>query len=302
MDEHAVYGFPPLALAATAAETIQLSPLVPGSADLERLASGSLSHLVVAAPPGTLERRFGLAHGLRSLAPGGELIAMAPKDRGGGRLRKELEAFGCVVVETSRRHHRLCATHRPTAPTGLDEAVARGALQFVSALGLWSQPGVFSWDRIDPGTALLLEADRPLAGAGADLGCGVGVLGKAILASPNITSVTLIDIDRRAVAAARRNIDDPRAAFMQADARSAACEIDGLDFVIMNPPFHEGGREDRTLGHAFVAAAARMLKKGGVCRLVANVDLPYEAALIAHFREVTPIARARGYKVHEARK
>ncbi|MEO8926809.1 MAG: methyltransferase, partial [Caulobacteraceae bacterium] len=114
--------------------------------------------------------------------------------------------------------------------------------------------------------------------------------------------LTLLDIDRRAVAAASRNIGDPRAVVVHGDARSAAGHIAELDFVIMNPPFHDGGREDRGLGQAFIAAAARMLRKGGVCRLVANVALPYEAALIAHFREVSLIAQGRGYKVHEARK
>lgn len=302
MPEHAVYGFPPAALAAAPSDALQVSPLVPGAADLEDLASDTLSRFIAAAPPGTLERRFALAHALRVLREGGELIALAPKAKGGARLRKELEAFGCAVHETARHHHRLCLTHRPVAPEGLDEAIEQGALQFAPRLGLWSQPGVFSWDRIDPGSALLLETKPEFAGAGADLGCGVGLLGKALLSSPAVTSLTLLDIDHRAIAAARRNIDDPRAAFLHADVRSAAGKITDLDFVIMNPPFHDGGREDRSLGQAFIAAAAKMLRKGGVCRLVANVALPYEPALIAHFATVCLIAQARGYKVHEARK
>ena len=302
MADRAVYGFPPAALADAGPGAIQVSPLVPGSADLESLVENTLSRFVVASPPGTLERRFVLARALRALRPGGDLIALAPKAKGGARLRKELEGFGCAIAETARHHHRVCMTHRPAAPTGLDEAIAQGALQFAPHLGLWSQAGVFSWDRIDPGSALLLETAPAFAGAGADLGCGVGLLGKALLDSPEVTALSLLDIDRRAVAAARRNIDDPRAAFIHADARSAAGEIAGLDFVIMNPPYHDGGREDRSLGQAFIAAAAKMLRKGGVCRLVANVALPYEPALIAHFTTVSPIAQARGYKVYEARK
>ncbi|MGI8840087.1 MAG: class I SAM-dependent methyltransferase [Caulobacteraceae bacterium] len=302
MAENAVYGFPPSALTDAGLDAVQVSPLVPGSADLESIGQSILSRFVIAAPPGTLERRFVLAHALRSLQCGGDLIALAPKAKGGARLRNELEAFGCAVAETARHHHRICLTHRPTAPMALDAAIEQGALQFAPPLGLWSQPGVFSWDRIDPGSALLLETAAAFAGMGADLGCGVGLLGKAILGSPAVTSLTLLDIDRRAVAAARRNIDDKRATFVHADARSAGGEIAGLDFVIMNPPFHDGGREDRRLGQAFIAAAAKMLRKGGVCRLVANVALPYEPALIAHFTTVSLIAQARGYKVFEARK
>ena len=302
MTEEAHYGLPPPSLASAAAESVQVSPLVPGSVELENIGASTLSRFIVAAPPGTLERRFVLAHALRGLRPDGELIALAPKAKGGGRLRKELEAFGCAVVETARHHHRICLTRRPAAPTGLEEAIALGALQFAPALGLWSQPGVFSWDRVDPGSALLLETAPAFAGAGADLGCGTGLLGKALLAAPAVTGLTFLDIDRRALAAARRNTDDdPRAAFVHGDVRSAD-KIGDLDFVIMNPPFHDGGREDRGLGVVFIAAAARMLKKGGVCRLVANVALPYEQALIAHFADVSLVARTRGYKVHEARR
>ncbi|MDQ2860233.1 MAG: methyltransferase [Pseudomonadota bacterium] len=302
MSEKAAYGLPPSPLADAGVDALQVSPLIPGSADLEALSPNVISRFVVTAPPGTLERRFVLAHALRSLRPGGDLVALAPKAKGGARLRKELEVFGCAVAETARHHHRICVTHRPAAPTGLDEAIAEGGPQFASRLGLWSQPGVFSWDRVDPGSALLLETAPTFIGAGADLGCGVGLLGKAILGSPAVTALTLLDIDRRAVAAARRNIDDPRATFVHADARSTPSEIGDLDFVIMNPPFHDGGREDRGLGHAFIAAAAKMLRKGGVCRLVANVALPYEPALIAHFTKVSLIVQARGYKVHEARR
>jgi 16S rRNA (guanine1207-N2)-methyltransferase len=70
----------------------------------------------------------------------------------------------------------------------------------------------------------------------------------------------------------------------------------------MNPPFHEGGTEDRDLGVAFVRAAAGMLRKGGGCWLVANRHLPYEAALAEAFSTVTVRGDAGGYKVIEARK
>ena len=70
----------------------------------------------------------------------------------------------------------------------------------------------------------------------------------------------------------------------------------------MNPPFHEGGREDRDLGQTMIATAGRVLRKGGVCRLVANVALPYEAALAFSFASVSLIAREGGYKVLEGRK
>src|SRR5205814_9151177 len=113
-----------------------------------------------------------------TLDSNGGLIALAPKTKGGSRLGAELRQFGCMPREEARRHHRICRTERPAEPIGLDEAMTAGAPRIVPALGLWSQPGVFSWDRLDPGTALLLDRAAGLAGRGADLGCGVGVLAK----------------------------------------------------------------------------------------------------------------------------
>lgn len=296
----AVYGVPPPALAQGDPAAVQVSPLIPGASAIEELADHSLERMVVYAPPGTVERRYALAHALRALRVGGELIAMAPKDKGGMRLRGEIEAFGCDASDSARRHHRIVSTRAPADPEGLIDAMTAGGPQIAPRLGQWSQPGVFSWDRLDPGTGLLLETLKPMAGKGADLGCGIGLIGRELLKSADVTDLLLIDIDARAVAAARRNIEDARVRFEHGDARRHA-EAD-LDFVVMNPPFHDAGHEDRALGQAFIAAAATRLKSGGVCRMVANVGLPYEAVLQACFSKVTLVTQAHGYKVHEARR
>jgi 16S rRNA (guanine1207-N2)-methyltransferase len=169
----------------------------------------------------------------------------------------------------------------------------------VPGLEAWSQPGVFAWDRVDAGTMALAQVLPPLKGAGADLGCGYGALAAVVLRSPAVTALRLIDLDRRAVEAARRNVDDPRATFDWADARTVEAQGD-LDFVVMNPPFHDGGAEDRRLGQAFIRQAAAMLKKGGVLWLVANRHLPYEADIAAAFKRSRPVADQGGYKVIEA--
>ena len=297
-----LYGQPAAGLVDVPAGSVQTSPLVPGAADLAAQPDASAERAIVLAPGGTLERDYVLAHVLRALRPGGQLTAFAPKDKGGTRLRKVLEAFGCQVVEDARKHHRFCHVTRPATPVRIVEAIAAGAPRVVPQLGLWSQPGAFSWDRVDPGSTLLLEALPSLAGRGADLGCGVGVLAARILASPAVTALACLDVDRRATACAEHNLDDPRVTVRQADVRRLGDELSDLDFVVMNPPFHDGGREDRELGVAFVRTAARVLRKGGVCWLVANKHLPYEAALGEAFARTEVHAETGGYKIVEARK
>jgi 16S rRNA (guanine1207-N2)-methyltransferase len=296
-----LYGAPAPGLVEVPAGAAQVSPLIPGSQDLAGMADASVERAVVLAPGGVIERDYVLSQALRVLKPGAPLLAFAPKDKGGGRLRKALEAFGCTVGEDARRHHRFCHAARPDAPAGLAEAIAAGGPRLSRTLGVWTQPGVFSWDRVDPGSARLMQLLPPLSGRGGDLGCGLGLLAQRVLASPAVTALACIDIDRRAVECARRNLDDPRVDLAWADVRQATAG-DDLDFVVMNPPFHDGGVEDRRLGVAFVEKAAAMLRRGGVCWLVANRHLPYEQALSTAFESFAVRDDGQGYKVIEARR
>lgn len=296
-----LYGRPPKDLFEAPAAAIQLSPMMPGSQALEAAGADAFSEVVMLAPPAAIERRREIALALKALRPGAPFTLLAPKDRGGQRLRGELEAMGCEVEEHSKRHHRICAGLRPANPLGLEAAIAEGAPRLRDDLAAWSQPGLFSWDRLDPGTSLLTEHLPALSGKGADFGCGIGLLARAALASPKIETLTLVDLDRRAVECARHNVLDPRAQFLWADVK-AGLALRDLHFVIANPPFHEAGREDAGLGQIFLRRAHESLRRGGALIFVANRHLPYEAVLQPLFRRVTPRVEAGGYKVIEAMK
>lgn len=218
------------------------------------------------------------------------------------RLKHELTAFGCRVEETSKSHHRICRVFTEGPLVGVEAAIDAGSLQRVDALALYSQPGIFSWNRIDLGTEALLACMLPLAGRGADFGCGTGIIARRVLESPEVSELSLLDIDRRAISAARLNITDPRARFLWADLKEGAHGLSDLDFVVSNPPFHDGGLEDRRLGQLFIARAAEVLKPEGIFWLTANRHLPYEGMLEKSFRAVALVSEIQGYKVLEARK
>ena len=151
-----LYGRPPLVFHPPS-DAEQVSPLIPGSSSLETTEPGSLDEAVIYAPPGAIERRHVLALALRGLKPGGRLDVMAPKDKGGSRLKKELAGFGVEVGETAKAHHRRCEAIRPVTVHGLDAAIAAGGPRRIEALDARTQPGVFAWDRIDAGSALLID-------------------------------------------------------------------------------------------------------------------------------------------------
>jgi 16S rRNA (guanine1207-N2)-methyltransferase len=165
-----------------------------------------------------------------------------------------------------------------------------------------TQPGVFSWNRIDPGSALLAQCLPALSGVGADLGCGIGYLALKLLADAAVAKLILVDIDRRAIACATANLVDPRVELRWADVRAGLDDLADLDFVVMNPPFHAAGEQDHGLGQAFIRRAASALRPGGLCWLVANRHLPYEATMAPLFSRVTLVRDQSGYKVFEARR
>ena len=299
---HAVYGHVPSDLADIAQGSIQCSPRVPGASLLSAMANETCADIVVHAPGGTIERRSVMAMALRVLAPGGKITVLAGNTKGGTRIATELEMFGCTVDVDHKRKHQIVRATRPALPAGIEEAIALGAPRLVPGLELWSQPGLFNWDRIDPGSQLLIQHLPVFKGRGADLGCGFGALARAIrLKSPDVQMV-LIDIDQRALEMARRNVPGVGVTTLWADVREASTFPRELDFVVMNPPFHDEGEDDIAIGRSFIERAAAMLKPGGVLWLTANRHLPYEATLKPLFASADQVATAQGFKIYEARK
>ena len=167
--------------------------------------------------------------------------------------------------------------------------------------GHFTAPGVFSADAVDPASVLLADALPGDIGAHVvDLGAGWGYLaGRVLERCAAVARIDLVEADHDALACARLNVDDPRAAFHWADATrwrpGAAC-----DAVVMNPPFHTGRAADADLGRAFIAAAGAMLAPRGCLWMVANRHLPYEATLSQHFTQVTELGGDRRFKVLSA--
>ena len=298
----AIYGQVPPDLVELADASVQCSPRVPGAHVLSDMAPATCMGLVVHAPASTIERRCVMAMALRALVPGARLTVIAANSKGGMRLADEMSAFGCTIDASHKRKHQIIRTIRPQQPTGVIEAIAGGEPRLVAELGLWSQPGLFNWDRIDPGSQLLLDQLPPLAGRGADLGCGIGVLARAIRLTPASPQLVLIDIDQRALTMAGRNVAGDGVSTLWADVRVASDLPAGLDFVVTNPPFHDDGADDTSLGQAFIQKAAAMLRPGGVLWLTANRHLPYEATLKPLFQTVDQVAAAHGFKIFAARK
>jgi 16S rRNA (guanine1207-N2)-methyltransferase len=247
-----------------------------------------------------------LAEAWSRVRPGAYLVVSIRNDWGGKRLEEHArEVFG-VEVQTLSKHHcrvfRLIKEEAKAKHETLERWARAGALRRLPDTGYWSQPGLFSWDRVDLGSKLLAESlPDTLAGAGADLGAGWGYLSTELLKRcPNVDALDCFEADGRTLEPARRNLGNvmvplrPRIYWRDV---TAGVGIAKYDFILMNPPFHEGRDADPGLGIKFIAAAARALKRDGTLWMVANKHLPYEEVLQDAFNDVRAGAQRLGFKI-----
>lgn len=238
-----------------------------------------------------------LIHDIAGLLPlGAPILIDGQKTDGIDAALKDLRNRAEVVASVSKAHGRAIALRNP-GPVAFADWQA-GPYQV--APGFIARPGVFSADGIDPGSALLAaHLPKQLKGKGADLGAGWGWLAAQILTRPEVRELHLVEAEALALDCARQNVADERATFHWADATSFSAGK-ALDFVVMNPPFHQGRTADPALGAAFIRTAQRLLQPKGQLWMVANRTLPYEEVLTSAFANVTAVAIEGGFKILQA--
>ncbi len=271
-----------------------------------------------------------LAQAWRVLAPGGRLLLAGSNALGVvsavKRLASQLDQPGLVVANRARArvvrfkkgpgpgpHAEPPARFSFTlgaADTGPATAADLAGAEEPNEIVMETAAGVFSANRLDAGSELLLEALPRFVGRKppsriVDLGCGAGVLGIAAARLFGDVEVLLADADARAVACARANLErlglEARARAVWWDAREPPPEI-GFPLALVNPPFHRRGPEvDLGPAHALFASLTTWLGRHGRALIVANRTLPYERAL-AEIGRVEVLGTARGYKLLSLRR
>ncbi|MFO7855494.1 MAG: methyltransferase [Paracoccaceae bacterium] len=257
------------------------------------------------------ETRANLARAWDLAAEGAPVILAGAKTDGveghQRALRRAVAPLGLEVEALPRGHGRAVWTRRRGAAPAVFaewiEAAAPARRVEAFGRGFLTVAGAFSWDGVDPGSALLAEALPALSGCVADLGAGWGFLAAAALRSPEVERLDLVEAERTVLDCAEANLaGDARAAFHWADATDPPLPEGAFDAVIANPPFHAGRRAEPAVGAAFLASAARLLAPRGVLWAVANRQLPYERTLAERFAEAEEIGGDKTYKLLRARR
>jgi 16S rRNA (guanine1207-N2)-methyltransferase len=189
---------------------------------------------------------------------------------------------------------------RPTA--GSRRRSVRLALPDVGTFHLATDRGVFSAERIDPGTMVLLRSvpSPPMDGHLLDLGCGYGPIAVAIAARSPRSTVWAVDVNQRALDLA---IDNARAAGLTNVVVASPADVPAdVRFAAMysNPPVRIG---KPSLHDLLIVWLAR-LEPDASSWLVVQRHLGADS-LAAWLREqrhdVTRRRSSRGYRVLEVR-
>jgi len=156
----------------------------------------------------------------------------------------------------------------PTAPS--KRSTARLDLPDRS-LTLTTDRGVFSADRIDPGTKyLLLEAPAaPVAGTFVDLGCGYGPIACTLAARSPEATVWALDVNQRALALCRHNATTLGLGNVRVAAVDEAPADLTVDLLWSNPPIRIG----KTALHHLLATWLDRLSADGRAVLVVQKHL-----------------------------
>ena len=253
--------------------------------------------LVLVLPPRQRdEARALFVRALERAGDNGIVVACMHNDEGAKAGQADLAKLAGPVGVLSKQHCRVFWTGARSVDADLlAQWRALDAPRHVADGQLLSRPGVFAWDRIDVASALLLEhLPADLAGEGADLGAGTGVLARDVLARClQVRTLDLYEAELRALDLARQNLAaHANVGFHWHDVTQGLPHQ--YDFIVMNPPFHAQSRADRPdIGRRFIAVAAQALRPRGRLVLVANRHLPYEDELGDRFAQVRTLAHAR---------
>lgn len=242
---------------------------------------------------------------LEQLPAGGELFLSGYKNEGIKTYLEKAAARAGTAVRIERDdgalHGVIVRGERLGEPLpDQDYAVLRPVV-FDAQLTLWSRPGIFGWQKIDAGSALLLEhldAVWPAVPARVlDLGCGYGYL--TVQAARRWPAAEFVATDNNvgAVAACACNIEQENIRGSALADDCAAKQREPFDAILCNPPFHQGFDVEGELTRRFLQTTRRLLRRGGRALFVVNQFIPLERKAEQLFDNVDIVARNRGFKL-----
>ncbi len=167
---------------------------------------------------------------------------------------------------------------------------------------VYTASGLFSKNKVDKGTKLLISKciikDNWKV---LDLGCGYGIIGVSLLLSNKKLEVVFSDINKRAIAITKKNIElnNLKAEVIQSNCFENIKE--NFDTILLNPPQTAG----KDLCFRMIEESKEHLTIGGLLQIVARHNKggkELAKKMLELFNNVKDTAKSSGYRIYVSRK
>ncbi len=165
-----------------------------------------------------------------------------------------------------------------------------------------SLPGVFSQNKIDIGTKLLLtNLPNQMTGKILDFGCGAGVISCFIGKRFKTTLLSLVDVNALAITSAEKSLALNELQGEVYASNSLSDVHASYNHVVSNPPFHQGLKTHYQASESFLSNIGKHLKKDACVSIVANSFLRYQPIMQENIGRTEIITKDKGFTIYRAK-
>ena len=168
-------------------------------------------------------------------------------------------------------------------------------------LTIASLPGVFSQQKLDLGTALLLEnLPKNIHGNVLDFGCGAGVISCYIGKKyPNI-ALSLLDVSALAITSAKKTLQINALSGTVFASNSLSEVKTSYQHVVSNPPFHQGIKTNYQATEDFLKNIKTYMQHQSTITIVANSFLRYSPIMTDNIGKTKTITKRQGFTIYQS--
>lgn len=260
--------------------------------------------VVISFPKSKAEFGFTLAMLAESMTEDASVVIVG-ENKGGiksaNKLAKDYLDF-CNKVDAARH----CLLYVGKFKSSLDKFELASFYTYYSLtvgnkqLKIAALPGVFSQNGLDIGTEVLLEnLPQTIAGKVLDFGCGAGVIAAYIGKLSANTKLTLVDVSALALASAKTTLalNELTGECLASDSLSEVRER--YDFVVSNPPFHQGIKTHYAATEQFLSKIKLHLATQGCITIVANSFLKYPPIMEKTIGKTKTLTVKKGFAIYQ---